>query len=571
MAYFFNGRLWITPAVMSVVDDSAMFNRNTSVGNVLVLVGRSAGGQPNTPLSFGSADEAVNTLISGDLVDAITRAFDPSSESPGPSTVIAVRVNPAVQSTLALKDSSSATVIDLASTDYGQWTQQIKVKVEAASVTGLKLTSQYGNGYFSQDNVYRNAFSLQYTGAALTATMSITNSTLVLSAPTGTPVATLDLTAFSTVQQVVDKINTVASFSASVLDGNGAAPALNGLDSVTAQDVKTAVYTATAHLQAAVDWFNSTGEGYLTATRHTGAGTLPVAIPFTYLAGGSDGTVTNTQWSDAFTTLQTVDAQWVVPLSTDASIHAMADAHVSYASSILRMERRALVGCAAGTSDAAAIVLAKAINSDRTSLTHLGVYDYNAAGALTLYPPFIAAAMVAGAFAGLNPGVAMTAKSLKIRGIERNLRDPTDTDALITGGVLCIANTRTGYRVVKSISTWLTNQNYNRVEQSVGVALDFTARTVRQALESLKGAPGSPITLSQAVSRTDTALRELSVPPPAGVGVLVGDSANPPYKGITASLVGDVLAVTFQASPVIPVNYIPVTIHAVPFSGSASL
>jgi hypothetical protein len=37
-----------------------------------------------------------------------------------------------------------------------------------------------------------------------------------------------------------------------------------------------------------------------------------------------------------------------------------------------------------------------------------------------------------------------------------------------------------------------------------------------------------------------------------------------------AQLIGDVLAVQFQCSPVIPVNYIPVTVFAVPYTGTAS-
>ena len=52
--------------------------------------------------------------------------------------------------------------------------------------------------------------------------------------------------------------------------------------------------------------------------------------------------------------------------------------------------------------------------------------------------------------------------------------------------------------------------------------------------------------------------------------MLAGDAENPPYKGITATLEGDVLRVAFQCSPVIPINYIPVAIYAVPYSGSAS-
>lgn len=568
MSYFFNGRLWITPAVMSVVDDSAMFNPSPNVGNVLAVLGASIGGEPNTPLAFGSAEEARAALISGDLVDAIRAAFDPSAQTAGPATVIAIRVNPAVQASLTLKDASDADSITLKSTDYGLYTNQIKVKVESGSTNGLKVTTALGSGSYVQDNIVRNAFSIVYAGSQTTAVLSITDSTVTLQAPSGTTVATIALSSYPTIQALVDRINTVADFTAAVLDGNGAKPALNGLDAVSAQSVKTTTYTAKANLQAAIDWINGQSEGYVTATR--AGSSVPNNVPFTYLSGGSDGTITNTEWSNAFTTLQSSDVQWVVPLSSDASIAAMADAHCAYMSNIARMERRAIVGTASATSDSAAIDAAKAINSDRTSLVHLGYYDYDVNGNLKLYEPYVLAALMGGAFAGVNPGTPLTNKSLKLRGIERNLRNPTDTDALIQGGVLCVENTPTGYRVVQSISTWLTNDNYNRVEVSTGVALDYTARSVRNVVADLKGAKGTPQTIGLAKAKVETVLRQLAVPDPSGPGVLAGDAANPAYKNITVSLVGDVLAIAFQCSPVIPVNYIPVTIYAVPFSGSAA-
>ena len=177
---------------------------------------------------------------------------------------------------------------------------------------------------------------------------------------------------------------------------------------------------------------------------------------------------------------------------------------------------------------------------------------------------------MAGAFSGANPGTALTNKSLKVRGLERKLRNPTDTDKLILGGVLCVEDTPKGFRVVKSITTWLTNLNFNRVEVSCGVAVDFTQRSVREVLDELRGSKGTPALLSEAVSRTDSVLRRLSVAEPNGPGVLAGDATNPPFKNITATLEGDILRVEYQCSPVIPCNYITVVMHAVPYSGSAS-
>jgi hypothetical protein len=568
MSFFFNGRLWTSPATVSAVDDSAMFNRGLSVGNVLAIIGRSDSGKPFEIQRFGNPTEA--KALGGEALKAVQKAFDPSAQVGGPSEVVFIRVNTATQASLVLNNSVGGAVINLVSTDYGLSTNNIRVKIEAGSVSGKKLTTQLGLNYFAADNVARNAFSIQYVGAGAAATMTLNGTTLTLTVDAAT-VATIDLNSYKTVQDLVDRLNGVTSFTASVVDGNGGKATLNALDFVTTQNVKTAAFTVTATLQACIDWFNSVAEGFVTATRADNAGLLPLNIPYTYLSGGSDGTVTNTEWQAAFDALQAADVQWVVGLSPLASVHAMVDAHCAYMSNVARLERRSINGTDVGTTDADAIARAKALNSDRASLVHIGFYDYDANGVWTLFPPYILAAQIAGAFAGVNPGTPMTNKSLKVGGLERKLRNPTDTDQLINGGILCVEETNKGFKVVQSISTWLSNDNYNRVEVSCGVALDFVARNVREVLDDLRGAKGTPLALSDAVSRTDSRLRELSKPEPVGPGVLVGDKLNPPYKNITASLEGDVIMVTFECSPVIGINYAAVAIHAVPYSGSASL
>lgn len=568
MSVFFNGRKIVTPATASKVNDDAMRNKNLSVGNVVALLGVSAGGKPKTALRFGGPQQALAELASGELLDAVLKAFDPSSEVGGPDTVVAIRVNPATQAALALLNGAT-TVINLASTGYGLRENQIKVKIEAGTSTGKRVTVQRGNDYYVGDNLARNMFSVIYGGAQATATITTSGTQVILAAPAGTPVATIELSSYTTVQALVDRINAVADFTAAVLDGNTTAATLNTLDYVTAQSVKT-IYSVTANLQAIVDWFNGNAEPLVTATRAAAVGLVPDNIAFTYLAGATEPAAVTQDWTDAFTALQNVDVQWLTPVTADASIHAMADTHCVYMTNVARRERRAICGMAAGTTDAQAIAAAKLLNSDRTSLVHIGHYDYNDAGVLTLYPPYMSAARVAGGFAGVNPGTPLTNKNFKCRGLERELRIPTDTDALIEGGVLCIGNTDQGFKVIKSISTWLVNTNYNKVEQSCGVAIDFTIRNVREAVDVLRGQKGTPLLLSRAVSITESVLRELAKAEPQGPGVLAGDAANPAYRNITATLEGDVVQVSFEASPVIPANYILVTMFAVPFTGTAT-
>lgn len=568
MPLFFGGRQYISPVTVSAVNDSALTNRSLAVGNTLAILGKSDGGKPNTPLVFSSPSEAEAVLRGGELLLAVKKAFDPSAQTNGPNKVIAMRVDPATQAALTLVNSASASVITLQSQDYGLYTNQIKVKIEAGTSAGKKLTTQIGANYYSQDNVFRNMFSIQYVGAAPTADLQVSATLLGLQAPLGTAVASLEFATYTTVQQLVDRINTVTGFVAVVLDGNGTRPTTD-MDAQSASLNSTA-YVVVANLQAVVDWFNSGGEGYIVAQKVAASGGVLVNIPFTYLSGAITGTVTSTEWSNAFTVLQLSDVQWVVPLTSDAAIHAMADAHCVYMSTVGRMERRALVGGATGQTISQVQAAAKLLNSDRTSQCYPGHYSYNTAGVLTLYPSYMTAAMVAAAFAGASPGTALTNKSLKVRGVELELRNPTDTDGLIQAGVLCVENTPKGFKVVQSVSTWLTNTNFNRVEVSTGVALDYVVRSVRVAVDDLRGAKGDPLTMGEALSRAESALVKLATPEPNGPGVIVGNADNPAFKNLSVSLVGDILALQFQCSPVIPVNYIPVTVYAVPFIGSAA-
>jgi hypothetical protein len=583
MSYFFNGREWITPATMSAVNDSAMAPQNANVGNVACFIGQSTGGEPGVVLSFGSPQEAQATLVSGELLTAAMKAFSASDETGGPATVDVIRVNPATQSLLTLNDTNGVAAVNIKSADWGARTAQIKLTVGAASGgAGYAATVAMGSASYSVDNLTAAPLEVGYSGAQSAASMSITPTTLTLTQGALSPVV-ISLATYPTVGQLADYINTVSGFEANVNGGAINAPTLGGLDTVSnvslplpAAGVVTFV-NATANLNQLMAWFNSVAplsQPLITAAYATGYSGKPVApIAFTYLAGGSDGVTTNTQWDAAFGVLQTADVQWITPISSNPAVWAMADAHVQYMSNVGGMERRAIVGTALGTTDAQAIGYAFNLNSNRTSLVHLGYYDYDLSGQLNglqLYSPYLTAAAIAGAFSGVSPGTPMTNKAMSFSGLERYLNTPTDTDPLLQGGVIPLAKQKTGYMVIQSISTWLVNGNYDKVEQSVGWALDYTCRTCREVLDPLRGSKITPITLGRAVTLTETNLKALAVPDPQGPGVLAGDAANPPYQNITAQAVGTVIAVSFQCSPVLPANYVSVTVFAVPYTGTAS-
>lgn len=377
-----------------------------------------------------------------------------------------------------------------------------------------------------------------------------------------------------TIGNLASKLDAIAGIEATAEITVIQAAAYSTLDFLSGQDIKTAAINITGNLQAVINYLNSAANPFMSGTRTAGGGAPPAPAGPMPLAGGTRTAPMTEDWTAALNFLQTVDVQWITPLTATTAIWAAADAHVQYMSTVGRMERRCTVGPDVGTPISTAEGYGLLLNSDRTSVCWPGYYDFSltgpTAGELVLQPPYMAAAAVAAGFSGASPGEPMTNKSMTFRGLEVALRDPTDTDPLIQSGILVFKQEPEGYKVVRSISTWLGNNNYNRVEQSCGAATDYMMRTVRNALSVVKGQRGDPGVLQRAVSIAQSALTLLAVPPPEGPGVIVGDANSPAFKNIQATLSGDIVAVQWQASPVIPVNFVLCTAYIQPYSGTAT-
>jgi hypothetical protein len=570
MTVYFDGRSLDTPQTASAVNDDAMQNRNLVGANNVAYIGTAEGGKPNTVLTFSSPEQARAVLRGGDMMKAVIKAFAPSPVTPAPAIVTALRVNPATQSTLTLQ-ASSVDQIDLASVNYGAKDNSIRISIAAGSTVGKAITVQRMAETYTGDDIARDVMTVSYGGSEASATLTVNATSVVLKAPSATTIATILFADYPTVDALAEKINSYADFEAVILNDEYESETDDLFDFLTAADIKTASKTMTANLQAVVDWFNAGYQPLVAATRKANVGGVLTNISGVYMTGGAEGSTTNTEWTNGFTTLQSANVQWITPISSSSSIHAMADTHVKYCSTVLRRERRNICGTALSTSDASAIAAAKLLNSDRTSLCHIGHYEYNDAGVLELRPPYLTAAICSAALAGLSPGTPLTNKALSVKGWERDLEIPVDTDPLIRGGVLCVENAEDGFKVVQSISTWLANKKYNRVEQSCGAAIDFTVKSVRDAVDKLRGGKNNPLLLSQQLSTAESVLKELAKPEPIGPGVLVGDDASPAYRNITGTVEGDKTLIQFEASAAIPNNYVLITVYATAYTGTAAV
>ncbi len=336
-----------------------------------------------------------------------------------------------------------------------------------------------------------------------------------------------------------------------------------------------------ASSQAMVDWVND-NSAWLTAAYVAGATDSVANISDTYMTGGSDGTTLQADWDAALELLQVEDTPLVTCVSYDPSVWASLSTHVDYMSTVGKKERRGFcggfatvdgyttgLGKWANTVQIAASVeqmltYATELNSDRMYYVGPGFIAYDENGLRTTYPGSIAAALVAGIAAGVDVAEPLTHKNIKVLGLEYNLAWG-DLDSLLDGGVLPLEyDPAYGYRVCQSISTWLVNDNYYRRELSVGRTGDYVARQVRDRLEQdFVGKKGTSTTLNSIKNATLSTLDLMYK-----ADLLAGDSNNPPYKNVQVRLDGDICYVEFECSPVIPINYIPITIHLTVFTAT---
>lgn len=617
MPVFFQGQRIITPQAVSFIDDSAMVNENAvSPAGVVAVIGRGddpdSGGTPQQPLVFNDPATAQRVLRSGLLLEGVLRAFSPGATG-GAGQVVAYRVNDATRSAGDLVDVTSVTALNaihVASRDYGQYTARTTVNVaNPVSGTGKNLTVRLDDFRVDGFNIGYGALKIMYigTGTAATATVSYPTSapgqlaTTITTATADNVLLTFD--AYPTLDSLVKALNDTGKYTASITFSSNVAVntnasdglpvsfrdspvASNYLDAQTIADIKSpAAPVLRADVQAATDWLNNIAGGFVVATRTVGTKSLAITVIPLTLTGGlnysttSGGVVRTLDWQACLTSLQNVDAHLIVPLTADQAVHAMVQAHVNLMSTIQqgygRRERMGIVGGLWGETPLSATnasVRAAAFQDSRMVVVAPGIMDFSPlSGILMQVPPYLLAAQIAGIIGGLGVAEAITRRYVRSSGVEKASQftgsqlTQAERELWNLSGVTVLEQIpNRGVRVVQGLTSWTGDFNYVKREISVRRAADWIARTVRETCdELLVGQSGSPGLLRRAVVAVNGVLTRLERD-----GVIVGDSNSPSFKNIVAQIQGDVLRIDFECSPAIPANYVLITAHMIPYTGT---
>lgn len=323
-----------------------------------------------------------------------------------------------------------------------------------------------------------------------------------------------------------------------------------------------------ADLYAIINWINSNSQ-YVTAERSSGAsdGAPSNTASPVFLSGGEEGTSLFSHWQVALNLLKQVRVNSIVVLSPDPAVHAALDAHCAYMGGIGRSERDGFAGLMNTAMDGPVTKTEAKAQVVDLNTRHLRAWPqtidrYNSAGERTTYDAPFGAAVLAGMQAGSPVGTSLTYKFMNILGFgQHSSWNPTDdAEEMVQAGLVFAENVEgVGRRVVRNITTMVSSSNIAYLEGSVNEAVGFAAYNFRTNMEFAVGKRGFSGTINAAKG---VAINTL--------GLLVDAAILVEYRSLDIELLVDVLEVSCEIAPVLPVNFIKNTLHLVTVPQSAA-
>jgi hypothetical protein len=619
MGVYFNGRYYIKPQVATYVDDTALTPVGLVGSNVIGMMGPAKDGIPNQAYLLTSLMDATDIFGEGPLVDGVAMAFNG-----GAQYIWATRVGGTYSATTHLFTSPPNQAIyeyndspnipfRLLSKAYGFQANGIQVSTHrnADATKGIDVTVSAQGNVITGTGIYYNVLRIDNTSAETTFVI-VTNATeYQLTITQGSNSGMLDLVGVSSTTDLVERIKEVmaTAIPSPIDDTSFTFTVLKEIPGVQLDAGTTTVQssgTLKANVRAVFDWFNSGFQPYVYAEDSRGIFTSyitkdstlfaiqgnPLAV-FTFnmaLANltGDMGYIDNTSYEGVLAEIyEDLDLDLVVPIVDDYlgntivlsadSIFNSVLSHCKAMSTIKSEERIGLVGYQFDgvgnitlTSDGDADTLtqllinrAAVLNSPYMVVCAPRFKTFNIKGDLKFFNGTYTAAYIAGLIASFPVGEPITNKDISgIQALSTYFKNRQILQ-LIDNGVCTVERVGSALKVVQGVTSWISDDNFNKKEISVRLATNFVAKNCRDNLKTFIGRKNSPQILQIIKGSLVQILRELE-----NNEIIVGTLAYPAYRNLVLTADGDVVRVSFECSPVLPINYILINIHATVFKAT---
>ena len=625
MGVYFNGRYYIKPQVATYVDDTALTPVGLVGSNVIGMMGPAKDGIPNQAYLLTSLSDATDIFGEGPLVDGVAMAFNG-----GAQYIWATRVggdyvataagdkfptNVPLQCKYAITDTPYCPFA-LLSNAYGTQANGIVVTTHATgssrSVRGVTVSVEAQGNTIEGQGIYYDALRIN-NASGVGLTLAIVSNVLTVTYDV-TPGDVINLIGVASTTDLVSRIKTeiangggdAADFTFTILKEMTGAQ-LDDRASFTIAD--STEDTLSADVKAVFDWFNSGVQPYVYAEDTSSIFTTAVAkdltllqtantpateFPFVFadaVIQGTVGAIDSTSYTGVLAEIyEDLDIDLIVPIvdnylgitnSDDAAaIFSATLAHCKEMSTLKSEERIGLVGYqfsdgvlpanTTSTADGDADLLvtdlkanAATFNSPYMVVCAPRLKAFDTKGTLKYFNGTYTAAYLAGLIASFPVGEPITNKDISgIQGLSTYFKNRQILQ-LIDNGICTIERVGSALKVVQGVTSWISDDNYNRKEISVRLATNYIAKNCRENLKTFIGRKNSPNMLQMIKGSLIQVLRELE-----NNEIIVGTVAYPAYRNLTLTATGDVVYVSFECSPVLPINYVMITIHATVFKAT---
>ena len=569
----FDGKDLFQPGYYGKRNTSALNAGGASASN-LVIIGETKAGVPfNATVDFPNSADRINYVSNTTELNSILRdgpgyygalfALTPSNQAgvSTPSQVGIIRINKAVKGSSTIVDVDTDNVIDLTSKDYGLYTNQIRRKISAGTTEGKKISVKFETQTVEGDDITYNLFTFQYTGTGTACALTLDpvgNLVTTVTAGPGGEDLSIDLTSFDTVANLVAFFETQTVYSA-LLTGDGTF-LVSKLDKIIvgdAVDIKT-VYTVRSILQAVIDWFNQSSVYLLASQTTSSENRIPANdADYVFLTGGSEGvTPVQEDWQNAIDQiLAENDISLCGVMTGDSAVHAYLSGHVTFMSGLDgRNERQAIVGSELADTKALKVAEAAAINNSLVGYVGTEIKRYDKNGDLQLWDGYYYASLLLGMAAGNNVNFAFTNKQLNIVGTKEKYTSSVKNDYIKAGVMIAAESDAGGIRTIRSVTSFQGSNIIENEFSAVRTSL-FVVKDHRIFVEELVGEAGDETALESVKNRAENRLDTYQE---NGYFVIDPQFGNA-FRNFVFTVEGDVIKITYEATLVLPINFILVT------------
>jgi hypothetical protein len=422
------------------------------------------------------------------------------------------------------------------------------------------------------------------TGGATSASVSVSDSKVTLTASTGT--IEFDKAAFVTIKQLAESISLQPGWSAAVSSPVYNQLGLDALDLVSSVGAFGATGMKAARLKKDAmevqDLFEQSNIAGLVASATKG---LPAALSETLLAGGAKGGTLTSDIVSALSKFEKFHVNSVVPLFsrnatadiadnlTDPSstytidgIHQAVKTHLSLMKTTKKKsERQGYLSAKASYSSCKD----KAGNmaDARVQMVIQDIRQINAQGAIKWFQPWALACLLAGSRGGSPIGLPLTFKFMNCSGIRQTAQsmntpeadivvdfDPdTQYDDAIQSGITFLEAPRTGgYRVVVDNTTYGVDDNWVYNRANVMYAADVVAYNFRNTMELRYIGVKNTLRASEVQSTAESVLATF-----LSQGITVSTSDAPQgFKSLSVRIEGNTIYISVTIKLVEGVDFV---------------